>query len=166
MPASADHRSSNISPCWTTPREAGKVLYPLPEILLLLLCETVAGADDFVEIALWGNEHLDFLRPFLPYQGGIPIERQKRSYLCSTRLDVDSFARIVRGHWGIENRLYWVPDVVFRDDLARLRSGQYGHHQHTANLLTQAKPAINFKNRRKKATWNQGYLARVIAGTA
>jgi hypothetical protein len=59
------------------PRQAGKVLYPLSEILLLLLCETLAGADDFVEIALWGNEHLDFLRPFLPYQGGIPIERQK-----------------------------------------------------------------------------------------
>jgi hypothetical protein len=34
------------------PRQAAKVLYPLPEILLLLLSATVAGADDFVEIAL------------------------------------------------------------------------------------------------------------------
>jgi len=34
----------------------------LPEILLLLLSATIAGADDFVEVALWGQEHLDFLR--------------------------------------------------------------------------------------------------------
>ena len=33
----------------TDPRQAWKVLYPLPEILLLLLGATLAGADDFVE---------------------------------------------------------------------------------------------------------------------
>ncbi len=44
------------------PRQAGKVLYPLREMLLLVLCAVSAGADGFVEIALWGREHLDFLR--------------------------------------------------------------------------------------------------------
>ena len=53
------------------PRQVAKVLYPLPEILLLLLAATLAGADDFVEIALWGNEQLPFLRRFLPYRHGI-----------------------------------------------------------------------------------------------
>jgi hypothetical protein len=39
--------------------------------------------------------------------------------------------------------------------------------KHTAlNLLTQVKLTISLKNRRKKAPWNQGYLARVITGTA
>ncbi|MFV0474098.1 MAG: transposase family protein, partial [Pikeienuella sp.] len=28
------------------PRQAGKVVYPLPEILLLILCGVMAGADD------------------------------------------------------------------------------------------------------------------------
>ena len=54
------------------PRQATKVLYPLPEILLLLLCATIAGADDFVGIALWGEDHLDFLRRWHPYKRGIP----------------------------------------------------------------------------------------------
>src|SRR3954453_7856083 len=54
------------------PRQAAKVLYPLPEILLLLLCATLAGADDFVEVALWGDEHLAFLRRFLPCEHGVP----------------------------------------------------------------------------------------------
>ena len=54
------------------PRQAVKVLYPLPEILLLFLCATIAGADDFVEIALWGREKLEFLRRFRPFAHGIP----------------------------------------------------------------------------------------------
>src|SRR5690348_2853940 len=54
------------------PRQAAKVLYPLPEIMLLLLCATLAGADDFVEISLWGREQLPFLRKFLPFANGIP----------------------------------------------------------------------------------------------
>ena len=32
------------------PRQSWKVLYPLPEALLVVLCGTLAGAEDFVEI--------------------------------------------------------------------------------------------------------------------
>ena len=46
------------------PRQQAKVLYPLPEILLLLLGATLAGADDLVEIELWGKQQLAFLRRF------------------------------------------------------------------------------------------------------
>jgi hypothetical protein len=44
----------------------------LPEILLVLLCATIAGADDSVEIALWGEEHRRFPRGFQPFHRGIP----------------------------------------------------------------------------------------------
>lgn len=54
------------------PRQHAKVLYPLPEILLLVLSSTIAGADDFVETTLWGAVHLAFLRRFYPYESGIP----------------------------------------------------------------------------------------------
>jgi hypothetical protein len=54
------------------PRQHAKVLYPLPEILLLVLAATIAGADDFVETTLWGTEHLAFLRRFYRYESGIP----------------------------------------------------------------------------------------------
>src|ERR1700678_2884520 len=54
------------------PREGWRVLYPLPEILLLVLCATLAGMEDFVEIVLWGQQRLDFLRRFLPYERGLP----------------------------------------------------------------------------------------------
>jgi hypothetical protein len=32
------------------PRQLVKVVCPLPEILLLVLCATIVGADDFVEV--------------------------------------------------------------------------------------------------------------------
>jgi len=54
------------------PRQSWKVVYPLPEILLIVLCGVLAGADDFVEIERWANGKLDFLRRFLPFEDGIP----------------------------------------------------------------------------------------------
>jgi predicted transposase YbfD/YdcC len=83
-------------------------------------------------------------------------ESDTRYYLGSARLDVDTLARAVRGHWGIENRRHWILDVVFHDDLARLRTGSGPHNmaviKHTAlNLLATAKPITSLKNRRKRA---------------
>jgi predicted transposase YbfD/YdcC len=353
------------------PRQAAKVLYPLPEIVLLLLCATLAGADDFVEMQLWGNQNVAFLRRFLPYRNGVPshdtlgeviravdpelfkacftcwveglrdsepdvvavdgktsrrsharskgreplhlvsawasrqrlvlgqeavagqsneivaiplllerlaltgalvtidaigtqsaiaelicarggdyllalkqnrpatfadvdaffadppagldrhqttdadhgrIEvrrhavchdvawlfsdrrypdevtfphlamiamveteterngktaRDRRYYLSSARLDAKTFAKAVRAHWGIENRLHWVLDVVFHDDLARLRTGHGPENmavvKHIAmNLLRAAKPTTSLKNRRKLAGWNLDYLDNLI----
>jgi len=54
------------------PRQAWKVVYPLPEVLLTVLCATMAGAEDFVEIERWANKKLDFLRRFLPFTQGVP----------------------------------------------------------------------------------------------
>jgi predicted transposase YbfD/YdcC len=53
------------------PRQRGKVLYPLREILLVVLCATMAGADDFVEIKRWGEHKIAFLRRFYPFKDGI-----------------------------------------------------------------------------------------------
>jgi predicted transposase YbfD/YdcC len=99
------------------------------------------------------------------------IEQETRYYLCSTKLDAETFGRVVRGHWGIENRLHWVLDVVFRDDLARLRTDHGPANmavvRHMAiNLLRQATPSTSLKNRRKRASWNTNYLAQLIRQAA
>jgi hypothetical protein len=54
------------------PRQSWRVAYPLPEVLLLLLCATLSGMEDFTEISLWGRERLAFLRRFLPFDRGVP----------------------------------------------------------------------------------------------
>lgn len=56
-------------------RASWRVAHPLPEILLLVVCATIASCDDFEDIAAWGETHLPFLRRFLPYHHGIPCAR-------------------------------------------------------------------------------------------
>ena len=95
----------------------------------------------------------------------------RRYYLSSALLDARTFARAVRAHWGVENRLHWVMDVVFHDDLARLRTGHGPENmaivKHMAmNLVQQATPTISLKNRRKLAGWDPGYLETLIRQTA
>jgi len=102
---------------------------------------------------------------------GGKVERARRYYLSSAKLDAASFARAVRAHWGIENRLHWILDVVFRDDLARLRTGHGPANmavvRHMAtNLLHQARPTVSLKSRRKRAGWNTAYLETLIRQTA
>ena len=54
------------------PRQSAKIVFPLPEIMLLVLSATIAGCDDLVEVCEWGRERLDFLRRYLPYRDDIP----------------------------------------------------------------------------------------------
>lgn len=54
------------------PRQSWKVLYPLPEALLVVLCGTLAGAEGFVGFGRWGGVNLAFPYRFLPYAAGLP----------------------------------------------------------------------------------------------
>jgi predicted transposase YbfD/YdcC len=53
-------------------RQPCKVMYPLKEVLLLVVCGTMAACDDYDDIVLWGNTHLGFLRRLQDYHFGIP----------------------------------------------------------------------------------------------
>jgi len=54
------------------PRQAGKVTYPLDEILLLCLLAVLAGAEGFTDIARFGTKKLELLRRFRPFRDGTP----------------------------------------------------------------------------------------------
>jgi predicted transposase YbfD/YdcC len=53
-------------------RQAGKVVYPLNEVLLLALLGVLAGAESFTDIARFGEKKLALLRRFLPFTDGTP----------------------------------------------------------------------------------------------
>src|SRR3954452_11110903 len=72
------------------PREPWRVAHPLPEILLLVVCGTIADCDDYEGIAEWGEAHLPFLRRFLPYHHGVPGARWLT--ILMNRIDPDLFA--------------------------------------------------------------------------
>ena len=54
------------------PRQRGKVVYPLDEVLLLCLLAVLGGAETFVDIARFGEKKLGLLRRFRPFRDGTP----------------------------------------------------------------------------------------------
>src|SRR6202011_3039354 len=58
------------------PRQPGKVIYPLDEVLLLCLLAVLGGAETFVDIALFGEKKLALLRRFRPFRDGTPSHDQ------------------------------------------------------------------------------------------
>ena len=72
-------------------RDPFRVLFPLPEVLLLLTCATIAACDDFDDIVAWGEDHLEFLKRFAPFAQGIPCARWIR--ILVNRMPPVLFAR-------------------------------------------------------------------------
>jgi predicted transposase YbfD/YdcC len=74
----------------------------------------------------------------------------------------------VRAHWGIENSLHWVLDLVFRDDESRVRTGNAAANlaivKHIAyNLIRRGKGQHSLRSKRKLAAWDDNYLVSLIA---
>lgn len=90
-----------------------------------------------------------------------------RYYISSANLTAEAAAEAVRGHWGIENRLHWVLDVVFNEDQARLRTGHGAKNmavvRHFAiNLVRAMADKKSIKLRRKAAGWDVRYLESIL----
>jgi predicted transposase YbfD/YdcC len=93
---------------------------------------------------------------------------QNRYYITSLSGGARTILQGVRYHWGIENSLHWVLDVVFREDQARMRQGNSAHNfamlRHIAlNLLrTQKSGPKSVRGKRLKAAWDNHYLFKVL----
>ena len=96
------------------------------------------------------------------------ITEEERYYLCSIGLDVENFAKAVRGHWGVENCCHWVLDVIFKEDESRARSGHAAQNLGTTrglamNLVRQeSSHRRGIKGRVKRAGWDNKYLEKIL----
>ncbi|HEY5107368.1 MAG TPA: ISAs1 family transposase [Caulobacteraceae bacterium] len=75
-------------------RAASRVMYPLREVLFLVVCATVCSCDDYEDIADWGEANLPFLRRFLEYHWGVPCADWLRALM--NRIDPELFAACFR----------------------------------------------------------------------
>ncbi len=105
----------------------------------------------------WQTEKLDWFADRQEWEGltsvGVVEARrtvngresvERRYYLSSLEADATRFARAMRGHWGVENGLHWVLDVVFGEDQSRARSGHAAE-----NLAAARRMAVNLLRRDK-----------------
>lgn len=95
------------------------------------------------------------------------VATSRRYYLSSALLTPGQFAAAVRAHWGVENRLHWVLDVVFHDDLMRLRTDDGPADMAVVrhfilNLIKDIPDKASLKTRRKTLGWDDAYLADAL----
>ena len=73
----------------------------------------------------------------------------------------------IRSHWGIENKVHWVLDVVFREDQSRVRAGHAAENlgwlrRVALALLKQDGGPDSIKGKRLKAGWDNDFLEKVL----
>ena len=91
-----------------------------------------------------------------------------RYYISSLPADSKLLAHSIRSHWGVENNLHWVLDVVFAEDYCRIRKDfgaeNFAIFRHISlNLLkleSSLKKSVSAK--RFKASLDIHYLSKVI----
>jgi predicted transposase YbfD/YdcC len=120
------------------PRQLAKVVYPLPEVLLLSLLAVLAGAENFVDIDRFGEKKLGLLRRFMPFENGTPPHDRLGEIFAA--LDAEAFQRCFVA-WVAE--LTGAPDGVIAIDgktsrrSHRKRSGQEAVHMVSAFAARQ-----------------------------
>lgn len=88
-------------------------------------------------------------------------------YLSSLPPIARRIGAVIRGHWGIENGLHWVLDVVFREDARRVYERTTAENVAFLNRLAlsvlRGDPSKDsLKVKRKQAGWSTDYLAQLL----
>jgi predicted transposase YbfD/YdcC len=133
-----------------TPRLPGAKLSKAAATLASL--ETVEKEHGRVEIRrYYQSDYLDWFADRLKWEGLKSVGMvesvrevdgkttvERRYFLASLPLGIETLARAVRGHWGVENKGHWIMDVCFREDQSRARTGYAAE-----NLATLRRLALN-----------------------
>jgi predicted transposase YbfD/YdcC len=159
LDAVAAEKGTQVARCETVEKDHGRI-----ETRRYYQC---AALDWFADRHKWeGLKSVGMVEAIREIGDHRTVER--RYYLSSLPLGVETFARAVRSHWGIENKLHWTMDVSFREDQSRVRTGCAAE-----NLATLRRLALNLLKLEKtkkrgirgkmlNASWDHPSLLRLL----
>lgn len=139
-------------------RELWRVVHPLCEVLLLVVCGTIAAGNDFEDIADWSEDNRAFLRRFLPYLHEIPGARCQR--MLMNRIAPDLFADCF-GAWAAAVRPA-APELVAVDG----KTSRGSHNRTMPTLCGPRLPSLKHAGRAACGplrAGRSGYEARRLA---
>jgi predicted transposase YbfD/YdcC len=98
---------------------------------------------------------------------GGKLELATRYYGSSLKADAKKFAVWVREHWGIENRIHYVMDVIFREDASLSDVGYSAENMSlirrlAANIIRTFDPERGIADARRNATHEPNYLRGLL----
>lgn len=96
------------------------------------------------------------------------VQHETAYFISSRPADAKRLLHAVRAHWSVENTFHWTLDVPFREDDARLRTGDSAEHfavlRHIAfNLLKRHPAKLSLKRKRYKAALDDQFLFALIS---
>jgi predicted transposase YbfD/YdcC len=99
-----------------------------------------------------------------------PPSTEWRYYISSKVLDAAEFSRQIQAHWQIENSCHWVLDVSYDEDASRVRRDHGAQNlallrRMSLNLIKQDKSKGSIGLKRKRAGWNDEFMAQLLGRT-
>jgi predicted transposase YbfD/YdcC len=96
------------------------------------------------------------------------VQHETAYFISSLPADAKLLLHAVRAHWSVENTFHWTLDVTFREDDARLRTGDSAENfavlRHIAfNLLKRHPAKLSLKRKRYKAALDDQFLLDLIS---
>lgn len=113
-----------------------------------------------------GLKSIVMLKSFRTVEGITSEER--RYYITSLPPLAERIAGAVRSHWGVENKVHWVLDVDFHEDLSQISMGYAAENFSILRRLSlnvirlDPDKKKSLKGRREIAGWDDDYMAYLL----
>jgi predicted transposase YbfD/YdcC len=100
-------------------------------------------------------------------RGGRAEKPLVRYFLLSTYMPAKRLLQVVRSHWGIENRMHWLLDVLFQEDASRARKDHGPENlavlrRLALNLVRSHPERISMRQKVKRAGWDDAFLLDLL----
>ena len=118
------------------------------------------------QVAWRGLRSMGMVEATRTSNGKTTVER--RYYISSLPANAEQLATAVRGHWGIENQVHWVLDMVFDEDHSRMRERNSATNfamirRMALNMLRQDQTdKLSLRRKRLRAGWDHDYLRHLL----
>jgi len=92
----------------------------------------------------------------------------RRYFITSKEIKIpEEFYRLCRNHWGVENKLHWMLDVLFNEDDSKIKKGNAPKillilRQLGLNLLKMDKSKGSFKRKKERFAWEYDYRNEML----
>jgi len=102
------------------------------------------------------------------HRGGRADKPVVRYYLLSKYMAAKRLLQIVRSHWGIENQLHWLLDVVFDEDGSRTRKDNGPENlailrRFAINIIRNHPARLSMPQKIKRAGWDDAFLLDLLS---
>jgi predicted transposase YbfD/YdcC len=100
---------------------------------------------------------------------GVPQKTSETAYyMLSAPLTCQRLGHVVRAHWGVENRLHWILNVVMNEDQGRSRRDNSPYNlailRHMAlNLMQKDRSNVSLRGKFNLAAWRDDFLVKLLA---